>query len=105
MTTIVTTYHMVDRHRPMVYVGRPSPLGNPFVLGPDGDRPGVIAKYKRWLRSKVEARDKTVLDELNKIRAIRIDKGEVQLICYCYPQECHADVIARVIENSLIERN
>lgn len=105
MTTTVTTYHTVNRLRPMVYVGRPSPLGNPFVLGRDGDRATVIAKYKRWLRDKVEARDQPVLDELNKIRAIRTGKGEVQLICYCYPEECHADVIARVIENSLITRS
>ncbi len=28
------------------YVGRPSPLGNPYALGRDGDREQVIAKHR-----------------------------------------------------------
>jgi hypothetical protein len=29
-----------------VYVGRPSPFDNPFVIGRDGDRGTVIRKYR-----------------------------------------------------------
>src|SRR5690554_3305781 len=32
-----------------VYIGRPSKWGNPFVIGKDGDRDEVIAKYRQWL--------------------------------------------------------
>lgn len=32
-----------------VYVGRPSIWGNPFVIGKDGTRDEVIAKYGSWL--------------------------------------------------------
>ena len=32
-----------------VYVGRPSRWGNPFVLGRDGTRDEVIAKYRAWI--------------------------------------------------------
>lgn len=32
-----------------VYVGRGSKWGNPFRIGPDGDRVVVIAKHARWL--------------------------------------------------------
>ena len=32
-----------------VYVGRPSPLGNPYAIGRDGDRAAVVARYRRWL--------------------------------------------------------
>jgi hypothetical protein len=33
-----------------VYVGRPSRSGNPFVIGRDGTRDEVIAKYRAWDR-------------------------------------------------------
>jgi Domain of unknown function (DUF4326) len=32
-----------------VYIGRGSKWGNPFRIGPDGDRVAVIAQYERWL--------------------------------------------------------
>ena len=35
-----------------VYDGRGSKWGNPFVIGRDGDRATVIAKYERWLRDQ-----------------------------------------------------
>lgn len=35
-----------------IYIGRGSKWGNPFRIGPDGDRASVIAKYERWLRDQ-----------------------------------------------------
>jgi hypothetical protein len=32
-----------------VYVGRPSKWGNRFVIGRDGTRDEVIAKYRAWV--------------------------------------------------------
>ena len=32
-----------------VYIGRGSKWGNPFRIGPDGNRLAVIAQYERWL--------------------------------------------------------
>ena len=32
-----------------VYVGRPSKWGNPFVIGRDGARDEVVAKYRAWI--------------------------------------------------------
>jgi hypothetical protein len=32
-----------------VYVGRPSKWGNPFVIGRNGSRDEVIAKYRAWI--------------------------------------------------------
>ncbi len=32
-----------------VYIGRGSKWGNPFRIGPDGDRAAVIAKHEGWL--------------------------------------------------------
>ena len=35
-----------------VYVGRPSVLGNPYGIGPDGSRHDVVDKYRAWLREQ-----------------------------------------------------
>ena len=65
-----------------VYIGRPSIWGNPFVIGRDGDRNEIIAKYKRWLESSpaLRARAKVEL------------KGK-NLVCWCAPLPCHGDVL------------
>lgn len=68
-----------------VYVGRPSPFGNPFVPGRDGSREEVIAKFETWLLAQPE-----------KVALVkRFLKGKV-LGCYCAPRACHADVLARI---------
>jgi len=32
-----------------IYIGRPSKWDNPFVIGRDGSRKEVIAKYRAWV--------------------------------------------------------
>jgi hypothetical protein len=74
-----------------IYVGRPSPLGNPYAIGRDGDRAAVVAKYRRWLHANLETPEVWLaLHDL--LRAAR--KGPLELVCWCAPQACHADVIA-----------
>ena len=36
------------------YVGRPSPLGNPFQLSRDGSHAEVIASYRHWLWAQLQ---------------------------------------------------
>ena len=40
-----------------IYIGRGSKWGNPFRIGPDGDRATVIAKYERWLPESLSGRE------------------------------------------------
>lgn len=70
-----------------VYIGRPSKWGNPFVLGVDGTREEVIAKYRAWLMDRVVSR--------------RIDVSELRgkvLGCWCAPKACHGDVLLEMAE-------
>lgn len=70
-----------------VYVGRPSKWGNPFVIGRDGERGEVIAKYEEWLMEPQNAwRRKLIKKEL---------RGKV-LGCWCAPKACHGEVLARL---------
>jgi hypothetical protein len=83
------------------YVGRPSPLGNPFKLEHESDRDAVIARYEIWLRERIVARDRRVCDELNRLYVIARDTGLLELVCWCAPKRCHADVICTVLLEAL----
>lgn len=68
-----------------VDVMRGSPFGNPFVVGRDGDRAEVVARYRGWLWGRL--RSDPVFAE--KVRALH---GR-DLCCCCAPSACHADVL------------
>jgi len=52
-----------------VYIGRGSKWGNPFRIGPDGDRTAVIAKHERGLA-----------DQHNLLRARRAARPRPRLL-------------------------
>ncbi len=69
-----------------LYIGRPSKWGNPYRIGPDGDREQVIRRFEHHLR--FERGD--LLDDLAELH------GTV-LGCWCAPSPCHGDVLAALI--------
>lgn len=75
------------------YIGRGSPLGNPFVIGKDGSREQVIAKYRVWLNEQIMRKNPVVLDELNRLGNKAIDEKGLALQCFCYPKPCHGEII------------
>lgn len=66
-----------------VYVGRPSKWGNPFVIGRDGSREEVIKKYEDTLTGNHE-----LFAQLRELCG-------KDLVCWCSPFPCHADVLLR----------
>ncbi|ADE14135.1 conserved hypothetical protein [Nitrosococcus halophilus Nc 4] len=85
-----------------VYIGRPSPLGNPFVIGRDGNRDEVIAKYQALLEVTLEGRSQA-RTEFNRLVKIYRETGELNLVCWCAPRACHGDVIKEQILNRIVE--
>lgn len=67
-----------------VYIGRPGKWGNPFVIGSDGTRAEVIAKYRDWILAQPQLM--AALGEL---------EGQ-DLICWCAPLRCHGDVLVEL---------
>ena len=67
-----------------VPISRPTKLGNPFVIGPDGTREEVLAKYEAYVRGRP--------DLMERIRELR---GK-DLLCWCAPLPCHGDIIIRL---------
>lgn len=69
-----------------IYVGRPTIWGNPFIIGKDGTRAEVIAKYEEWLRTNSH-----LLALLPTLRGYRLG-------CHCAPRDCHGAVLARLAD-------
>jgi hypothetical protein len=74
------------------YVGRPSALGNPLVVGRDGSREEVIAKYRRWLWARLWEPGSAQERELRRLLAKAVE-GKLELLCWCHPLPCHAEVV------------
>lgn len=72
-----------------LYIGRPTKWGNPFVIGPDGNRKDVIRKFERYL-----------LANDNLIQAILDGELRNQILgCWCGEDEaCHGDVLLKYDE-------
>ena len=75
---------VLNKHRDVipkgaVYCGRPSPWGNPFIIGKHGDRDTVCDRFEREILPTLD------VSEL---------RGK-DLVCYCAPERCHCDAILR----------
>lgn len=99
-TNTLGQVRVVNRHHGEVgdYIGRGTPLGNPFKRPDDGTtKDEVIGKYRTWLWQQLshDSPQRRALDEL----AVRVQNGEnVNLVCSCAPRACHGDVVKRAIE-------
>lgn len=82
------------------YIGRPSPLGNPFPIGPNADRDVVCKHYEEWFQERIELNDPIVFHELLRLHRIGRVKGVVRLGCFCKPKRCHGETIAHFLEHN-----
>lgn len=72
------------------YCGRGSPWGNPYAIGPDGDRDEVIRKFKYdfdrdYLKGGVQFKEQ-----------LKLLRGNT-LGCHCKPYACHVDVLSQYL--------
>jgi hypothetical protein len=88
------------------YIGRGSPLGNPFSskTGTKAqvvvkDRETAVAAYRDWLNEKIRVMNRPVIEELNRLHALA-KQGELNLVCFCAPKACHGDVIKDILLNA-----
>ena len=87
-----------------VYVGRGSPLGNPYSHKPGtmanfqvGSRDEAIAKYKRWLCYQITQSGFPRMLFFDLVKFYK-DFGKLKLMCWCTPKACHAEVIAEMVK-------
>jgi hypothetical protein len=67
-----------------VVVARPTPWGNPFVVGRDGDQAQCVERFRYEIAPKLAAEARRELRGKN-------------LACWCAPDApCHADVLIEI---------
>jgi hypothetical protein len=72
-----------------IYVGRPTKFGNPFLINVHGTRDEVIELYRKRLMSNPKL-----------IAAAKLELAGRDLVCWCAPQPCHADVLLEIANES-----
>lgn len=68
-----------------VYIGRPSKWGNPYIIGHDGTREEVIAKYEDHIRTSP-----TLMAALPSLAGKTLG-------CWCPPKPCHGQVLIKIL--------
>lgn len=91
------------------YIGRPSPLGNPYshlksskaaeFIVPT--RKEAIEAYESYFYDKINSNDKEFIDALDEIINIYKEYGRVNLCCFCKPLACHGDYIKKWLEYNI----
>lgn len=69
-----------------IYIGRPSPWGNPYIIGKDGTRDEVVDKYEKY-----------ILSQPFLLRSLQQLVGH-DLVCFCSPKRCHGDILIKLIQ-------
>lgn len=80
-------YNKHQRNAPLdaVFVGRPSKWGNPFAIDHTKTREQVIAQF-----------EELVLKSPITIASIKTELKDKDLVCFCAPRPCHADILLRI---------
>lgn len=70
---------------PIVYVGRPTKYGNPFIVGEDGTIENCLKMYKDYIRTEVKRKE------------IKSELRGKNLSCWCkLGDPCHADILLKI---------
>lgn len=91
------------------YIGRPSPLGNPYTHLKTSraaefvvpTRNEAIESYEKYFYDKIESGDEEFMGALQEIIDIYKNYGLVNLVCFCKPLSCHGDYIKKYIDKVL----
>lgn len=61
-----------------------------------------IARFKKWLDRKATRKKSRTFKELRWLAA-RARKGNVKLVCWCVPKDCHGYIIKNRVEKMIEE--
>ena len=78
-----------------VYIGRPSKWGNPF-----SHKNGTLARFKVATREEaIQRYQDWILDQPDLVEDL-FELKDKTLGCWCKPQSCHGDVLARLADET-----
>lgn len=92
-----------------IYIGRGSPLGNPFTHFDLSKtkaefhretREEAVSSYEKYIWDKIRNGDTKICSEIDRIYELALN-GDVNLVCFCKPKSCHGDILKKIIEDRL----
>ena len=98
-------------HTNNFYIGRGSPLGNPYTHITDKktkaiyqakDRDDAIDKYSHYF-DLMYGSNLAFTSAIDRIYELYKTGEDVYLECYCKPERCHGDVIKEKLESRLLK--
>jgi len=75
-----------------VYIGRPSPLQNPFPITDSCNREQSIERFRAYFIARIIERDQRILSAIESL------KEDDLIMCYCKPAACHGDTVKEIWE-------
>lgn len=75
------------------YIGRGTPWGNPFILGPDGNRNEVCDSFEKYAIWRFNFQPGW----------LAFLKGK-NLYCHCVPLRCHGETLLGIIERDELDK-
>lgn len=84
-----------------IYIGRGSPLGNPFKIGKEWSRNRVCEEYEKYFYRNVCIKDSPVRNEVIRIFKLVRSGRNVNLICFCSPSRCHGETVIKFLSAHL----
>lgn len=107
----VIHFHQWTNQPYQVYCGRAnahyklaaSPLAN--IFGPSDDRNHACDLFEQFFDVQVQLEDKSIMAELERLLALYLQYGKLELMCWCMPKRCHVDTIKRYLVNAINEHN
>lgn len=94
------------------YVGRGSVLGNPFTSQSLGNtkaefqaanKEDAIKKYEDYLELLINSNDNIIIKIFNEMLDM-LKEGDINLVCYCAPKRCHAEIIKNKLLAIMIQK-
>lgn len=74
-----------------IYVGRPSPWGNPFEISPSVTRDQACDMFHAWAFSP---------EQVQFRGNVRSSLFGHDLVCWCHPRRCHAETLRAIAISS-----
>jgi len=102
------THKPTDRD---VYIGRPTPVSNPFTHLKDTTAPykvdtrdQAIDLYRPWFKKQLLSNSTSTFSYMIQKIISMAASGDVNLVCWCHPNKCHGEIIKEYVEKVLNDK-
>ena len=76
-----------------VYIGRGSPLGNPWPISQYRTRDMVCDRHAVYFEEQVKLKGSPINKEMQRLVRLILKGEKLLLQCFCVPKRCHGETV------------